>query len=41
MGNILPSDQWRVRINKDGKAEVCISELNGHLYWYFGEWCSG
>ena len=34
MGEMLPVDQWRVCIAKDGKAEVCVSQVNGYRYWY-------
>lgn len=34
MGDMLPVNQWCVRITKDGKAEVCVSHVNHHRYWY-------
>jgi hypothetical protein len=34
MGEMLPTDQWVVNINRDGTAEVCVSQLGGFRYWY-------
>lgn len=34
MGDMLPADQWQVRLTKAGKAEVCVSQLDGYRYWY-------
>lgn len=34
---MLPVEQWKVNINKDGNAEVCISHLNMTRYWHLVE----